>query len=107
LGRDYYFIMTKCVVLHSTGRHSGAKAPILREVLLREPDLFATVGVDCHGWEDAMDELCVELDTSGEWSGAFCNTTSHPNATLVEVVAFAEQWCDLKGWSHDIEVIEV
>lgn len=54
-----------------------------------------------------MDWLCVDLDTSGEQPGAFCNTTSHPNETLADVVEFAEQWCDLKGWKRDVEIIEI
>ena len=54
-----------------------------------------------------MDWLCVDLDTSGEQPGAFCNTTSHPNETLADVVEFAEQWCDLKGCKRDVEIIEI
>ncbi|GAB4060891.1 hypothetical protein ABDB84_08880 [Uliginosibacterium sediminicola] len=80
---------------------------MLREIIRLDPDLFAAVGVDCREWEAAMDWLCIELDTSGEKPGAFCNTTSHPDETLSEVIAFAEQWCDLKGWSRDVEVTEI
>jgi hypothetical protein len=65
------------------------------------------VGVDCASWEVAMDWLCIDLKTTGEVPDAFCNTTSHPDETLDEVIAFAEQWCNLKGWSRDVEVIKI
>jgi hypothetical protein len=99
--------MAKCIVLHSSKPYTEASLSILRKLLGQEPDLFAAVGVDCEGWEDAMDWLCVDLDRSGEQPGAFCNTTSHPNETLADVVEFAEQWCDLKGWKRDVEIIEI
>ena len=99
--------MAKCIVLHSSKPYTEASLSLLRKILGQEPDLFATVGVDCEGWEDAMDWLCVDLDTSGEQPGAFCNTTSHPNETLADVMEFAEQWCDLRGWKRDLEVIEI
>lgn len=99
--------MAKCVVLHSTIEYSDARVSALHEILRGEPDLFAAVGVDCAGWEEAMDWLCITLSTSGEKPGAFCTTTSHPDETLVEVIAFAEQWCDLKGWRRDVEIVEI
>ena len=99
--------MAKCIVLHSSKPYTEASLSILRKLLGQEPDLFAAVGIDCEGWEDAMDWLCVDLDTSGEQPGAFCNTTSHPNETLADVVEFAEQWCDLKGCKRDVESIEI
>jgi GH25 family lysozyme M1 (1,4-beta-N-acetylmuramidase) len=99
--------MAKCVVLHSTIEYSEAHKSVLREIIRLEPDLFAAVGVDCSEWEEAMDWLCIELDTSGVKTGAFCNTTSHPDETLSEVIAFAEQWCDLRGWSRDVQVTEI
>ena len=100
------FPMAKCIILQSTAKYSAEREPLLRAILRQEPDIFAAVGVDCQGWEDAMDWLCIDLDTSGEQPGAFCNTTSHPDETLSDVVAFAEQWCDLKGWRRDVEVIK-
>lgn len=99
--------MPKCVVLHSSKPYSEENHPRLREILDQRPDLFASVGVGCEGWEEAMDWLCVELNTSGEIPSAFCNTTSHPGEALTEVVEFAEQWCDLKGWRRNVEVIEI
>ena len=99
--------MTNSIVLHSSKPYTEASLPLLRKVLGQEPDLFAAVGVDCEGWETAMDWLCVDLDTSGEQPDAFCNTTAHPDETLSDVVAFAEQWCDLKGLQCDVEIIEI
>jgi hypothetical protein len=102
-----YISMAKCVVLHSTIEYSESHNPVLREIIRHESDLFAAVGVDCSKWEEAGDWLCIDLDTTGEKPGAFCNTTSHPDETVSEVIAFAEQWCDLRGWSRDVQVIEI
>ena len=99
--------MAKCVVLHSTAAYSEAHKQVLREIIRLEPDLFAVVGVACREWEESMDWLCVELDASGEKPGAFCNTTSHPDETLSEVITFAEQWCNLRGWNCDVRVTEI
>lgn len=99
--------MAKCIVLHSTRPYSEACLSLLRGLLGQGPDLFAAVGVDCESWEDAMDWLCIDLDARGEQPGAFCNTTSHPGEALADVVAFAEQWCDVRGWPRDVEVVEV
>lgn len=80
---------------------------MLQELLTEGLDLFCAVGTNAGGWEDAMDWLCVELDADGTLPGAFCNTTSHPNASLQEVVAFARQWNELKGEQPNVQVVEI
>jgi hypothetical protein len=99
--------MARCLVIHSTAQYSKRYEPLLRDLLLEKPDLFAAVGVDCEGWEEAMDWLCAEMDRNGNLPGAFCNTTSHPGESLEDVLAFAEQWCALKGWTKDVRVVEI
>jgi hypothetical protein len=99
--------MSKCTVLISASSYADFHKPFLLRLLAEAPALFAVVGVDCTNWEDAIDWLCVELDTSGELPGAFCNTTSHPNETVDEVVAFVNQWCDLKGWPREVNLHKI
>lgn len=53
-----------------------------------------------------MDWLCVELDAHENLPGAFCNTTSHPERSLDEVVAFARQWNELKGEQPDVQILK-
>ena len=92
--------MAKCVVLHSTVPYSQDHDVALKNALVPLPDLFAVVGVDCEAWEEAVDWLSVE-------SSVYCNTTSHPQESLQEVITFAEQWCELKQWDKDVRVIEI
>ena len=99
--------MSKCAVLISESKYTEVHKPLLRLILSEAPDLFAVVGVDCANWEEAMDWLCIDLDTNGELPGAFCNTTSHPDESVDEVMAFANQWCDLKGWPRDVSVHKI
>jgi hypothetical protein len=99
--------MGKCVVLHSATSYSEAHRPVLEGLLAEGIDLFCAVGVDSDGWEDAMDRLCVELDTNGKLPGAFCNTTNHPDESLADVVEFARQWNELKGEQPDVRILEI
>ena len=99
--------MSKVVILKSSKPYSPEYESILISIIEQGTDLFATVGVDCVSWEDAMDWLCVDMEVSGKLPGAFCNTTSHPSESFAEVQAFAEQWCTLKNWQPEIAVIEI
>lgn len=99
--------MAKCIVLRSSTPYSAEHEPLLRRVLDEAPGLFAVVGAKSQSWEDAMDWLCVDLRTGDARSDQFCKTTSHTQETLEEVVAFAEQWCALRGLAKDIRVMEV
>lgn len=99
--------MTTCIVLHVGVEYADGHRPFLRELITAAPDLFAVVGVAPESWEDAIDWLCIELDTSGEQPGAFCNTTSHPGESLAEVVEFAEHWCTLRGVPRDVFIAQI
>jgi hypothetical protein len=99
--------MAKVIVLNSSKPYSSEHEPLLLSLVEQGIDLFAAVGVGCEDWEEAMDWLCVNLDVSGKLPGAFCNTTSHPNESLEEVVAFAKQWCSLKGWPEEVSVVKI
>jgi len=90
--------MAKCVVLHALSLYSEDRTQLLREILQGKPDLFSIVGLDAGIWEEAIDRLCAMLDASGEAPGARCDTTAHSAESLGEVITFAEQWCELKGW---------
>ncbi|KPK03836.1 MAG: hypothetical protein AMJ64_14910 [Betaproteobacteria bacterium SG8_39] len=99
--------MAKCIVLRSTTPYSEEHEPLLRSVLDEQPSLFAVVGAKSQTWEDAMDWLCVHLRLGDAHSDRFCKTTSHTQETLEEVVAFAEEWCALRGLAKDIRVMEL
>lgn len=99
--------MGKCVVLVSNKGYSAAHEGRLRELLDEGIDLFCASGPRSATWEDAMDWLCVELDADGTLPGAFCNTTSHPNESVDEVLEFARNWNRLKGEEPDVRVLEI
>lgn len=99
--------MAKCIVLRSSTPYSERYEPLLRSVLDEQPGLFAVVGAKSQSWEDAMDWLCVDLRVADARSDRFCKTTSHTQETLEEVVAFAEQWCELRGLAKDIRVLDL
>jgi hypothetical protein len=99
--------VARCVVLNATVNCSASHDSLLRSIVRESPDLIAISGAASCTWEEQIDCMCVELDISGEQPGAFCNTTSHPNETLDEVIAFAAQWCDLKGWPRDVRVVNI
>lgn len=98
--------MTKCIVLRSSGPYTDAQAPLLRAMLAQQPELFACVGPGCETWEDAMDWLCIKSDT-GVKQGGFCMSSSHARQGIQEAVAFAERWCDSRGWSREVAVVEI
>jgi len=100
--------MAKCIVLRASMPYSSAEHErLLRRVLVERPGLFSVMGTDCETWEDAMAWLCVELRVTEAPLPRFCKTTSHARESLEEVVAFAEQWCVLRGLEKDVRVMEV
>ena len=98
--------MSKCVLLNTSFVYSDAHEALLRKILMSKPDLFSVVGVECEVWEEAMDWLCIN-QTLASGTEVFCNTTSHPGETLDDVIAFTERWCKCRGWSNDVEIIEI
>ena len=97
----------KCIVVVSSTGYSDEHLSLLRGWLDEGISLFCAVGKDCEVWEEAMDNLCVKLDVSGEKPGAFCVTTSHPDETVDEVVKFASDWNYDKGQECDVKVKEI
>ena len=97
--------MSKCIVLLPSAPYSDESEPLLRSLLGEEPDLLSVVGPYAGSWEDGMDWLCVQLEI-GENKEAFCITTAHIDEQLEDVVAFANQWCELKGWQPDVRVVK-
>ena len=85
--------------------YSDEQRPLLINLLLDEPDLLCIVGVDCQNWEEAIDWLYIE--NMPLKSDTMLHTTSHPDETLEDVIAFAEQWCDLRKLPQDIKVTHV
>jgi hypothetical protein len=90
------------VVLHTQVPYERGYDELLQRLIEREIALLCVVGVDCDAWEDAMDQACVGPDGEGS---RFVLTSSHPDETLAEVVAFAKtmRLDDAGG----VEVIEV
>ena len=79
----------KKVVLHTRVAYDRTHDALLQRLLDRKIALFCAVGVDCCAWEDAMDWMCIGPDGA---SRGFVVTTSHPDESLAEVIAFAEAW---------------
>ena len=78
-------IGNKVVLIAKTG-YSPEKDHILQDLVDDRIALFCAVGKDCIEWENKMDELCI-----GDGSHpVFITTTSHPDETSDEVVAFAK-----------------
>lgn len=90
------------IVLHASVPYTRAHDALLEQLLARRIALFCAVGVDCQAWEDAMDWTCIGPD--GESRG-FVLTTSPPDESLADVVAFAAAM-HLDG-PRDVEVIDV
>ncbi|MGM8060836.1 hypothetical protein [Vogesella indigofera] len=96
--------MSKCIVLVPSAPYSDESEAFLRSLLAEAPDLLSVVGPYAGSWEDGVDWLCVRLEVR-ENTEAFCSTTAHIDDRLEDVVAFANQWCELKGWQHDVRVV--
>lgn len=95
------------VVLVSHGGYRAEHDALLSELLARRIEIFCAVGKDCQRWEDVMDEMVV-----GPADGRphFVLTTSHPDESVDEVVAFARLLHVEGGASErngDVDIIEV
>jgi hypothetical protein len=92
----------KKIVLVSKSGYNSSHDELLRDLIERKIGLFCAVGQDCELWEDVMDELVVGPTGECAWH---VTTSSHPDETTADVVAFAEMF-HLDG-PGDVEVIEV
>ena len=99
--------VAKCLLLKVTRPYSHLHDALLREVLLSQPALVAIVGVECDVWEEALDMMGVQMDARGGREPVSCNTSAHPDETLQQAAAFAQQWCTLQGWTPELHVLEI
>jgi hypothetical protein len=99
--------MTNCIILEATQEYSQKYESLLLGCIQKNIDLFAAFGSYSDQWEEAMDCLCIDLDTSQIQPNAFCNTTSHKNESKEEVFAFAAQWFQLTDIEPNIEYIRI
>ncbi len=49
----------------------------------------------------------VYIESTPIDSDLVMSTTSHPDETLEDVIAFATQWCDLRKLPREISIIHV
>lgn len=73
------------IVLVSETDYRPSHDPFLVSLLNRGARLFCVVGKDCMAWEDAIDALCE----SGNESWLDVVTTCHPDASIEDVIEFA------------------
>lgn len=95
-------VAAKKVVLVSRSCYEARHDHLLQSLIDRKIVLFCAVGRDCAAWEDAMDWLCIGPSGEGSWHVV---TTSHPDESVEEVVAFADAWSVDKA--SGVEIIEV
>ncbi len=93
------------VVLISNSGYKEEHNGLLQQLIENEIELFCTVGIVCQEWEEAMDLLCAELDATDIKPNAFCNTTSHPNESVEEVIKFAKSWST--HIATEVKIIEI
>ena len=77
------------IILHAPPWHSPKLEAFVEKCIQDKVVLVCVVGNDCARVEDVIDELVVG---DGSDDSRFLNTTSHPNASIAEVQAFAEAW---------------
>jgi len=77
------------IILHAPPWHSPKLEAFVEKCIQDKVVLVCIIGNDCARVEDVIDELVVG---DGGDDSRFLNTTSHPNASIAEVQAFAEAW---------------
>jgi hypothetical protein len=89
----------KKIVLHTPKGNSAALDTLVARFIKDGVTFVGVVGKDCSKIEDIIDELCVG-DASNPY---FILTSSHPEETLEQAIAFARS---LTGeFSGEIEVV--
>ena len=79
------------LVLHAPCWDSPALVDFVEACIRDEVVPVCVVGDDCERVEDVIDEL-VAGDGSDPNRSSFINTTSHPDDSVAEVIAFAKAW---------------
>lgn len=77
------------IILHAPPWHSPKLETFVEKCLRDKVVLVCVIGDDCARVEDVMDELVVG---DGGDPSRILITTSHPNESIAEVLAFAEAW---------------
>jgi hypothetical protein len=89
----------KVVLVSISGYLPERDDALLSKLVARKIDLFCAVGRDATKWEDALDWLSI---CEGDH---VIVTTSHPDESVEEVIAFAEIFHT--DPPHEIEVLYV
>lgn len=97
--------MSKCIILSVSKKYTDESLPLLKSLVLIQPDLICFVGADCKNWEDEMDWVFIE--NVAIKSEVMIHTTSHPDESLEDVISFAKEWCFLRDLPQEIKVIYV
>ena len=90
------------VVLHCSAGYGPEVDGLVEQFRGSAVKLVCVVGVDCQRIEDIIDELVVGDGSDTSWD---LLTTSHPNESVAEVVAFARSFTG--DFAGDVQVVEV
>ena len=89
------------LVLHTPPPDSPALEDFVEACIRDKVALICIVGEHCQLVEDIIDEL-VNGDGSDETR--YITTTSHPNETLGDVIAFARFWSEPEGEPQEVKL---
>lgn len=90
------------VVLHCPQGMPVGMAELATQQVAKGVRFVAAVGPACQAIEDLIDEAAV---AAGSPEQNFVLTTSHPDESLAEVIAFAESLSD--GYEGPVQVVEI
>lgn len=77
----------KIVLLSLSGYVPERDDGFLRELLNERVKLFFVLGIDAVKWEDALDWISINEETTEKYA---ITTTSHDDESLADVIEFAE-----------------
>jgi hypothetical protein len=94
------------IVLHSSAGYQPRLDDLVEEFMRDSVAVVAVVGEECEKIEDIIDELVVGPQ-GRDYSGRddFMITTSHPDESVDEVVAFVRSW--RAASQGDIQVVDL
>ena len=82
------------IVLQAPPPHSPDLKEFVEACIRDKVTLICVVGEQCELVEDIIDEL---VNGDGSDDTRFFTTTSHPDQSIADVVAFANFWSDPEG----------
>jgi hypothetical protein len=89
------------IVLHAPPPHSHELEGFVEACIRDKVALVCVVGEQSQLVEDIIDELVVG-DASDKTR--FMTTTSHPDESLTEVIAFASAWSEPEGEPQEVRL---